>query len=168
MTWKNPTADFNHARVYRSEQSGALGRLLKDMLTIEEYVDADSSSGTMHYYTVRAVDAAGNESSTISQANARTEAAKKKPAAPKVKRMIKRALGIGSRGNDVNFLQEVLKNEGLYNGAATGKFDKATREALVKFQEKYAAELLKPFKLKKGTGFVGFTTRKKLNALLNQ
>jgi hypothetical protein len=39
---------------------------------------------------------------------------------------------------------------------------------VIKFQEKYKKEILSPWGLEKGTGFVGRTTREKLNQILSQ
>lgn len=72
---------------------------------------------------------------------------------------------------EVRRLQEFLKNQGpeIYpEGLVTGNFLSLTRAAVIRFQEKYASEILTPWELIKGTGFVGRTTRAKINSLLSQ
>lgn len=81
-----------------------------------------------------------------------------------------RNLKYGIFGNDVRCLQEILKSEGqeIYpEGLVTGYFGPLTLRAVIRFQEKYWDEILKPWGLKTGTGFVGPTTRLKLNQLLS-
>jgi len=80
---------------------------------------------------------------------------------------IKSDLKEGSRGEEVNNLQKCLaKDPEIYpNGEVNGFFGKATKEAVIKFQEKYSEDILKPFGLSKGTGIVSKTTREKLNSL---
>jgi len=66
-------------------------------------------------------------------------------------------------------LQEFLRSQGslIYpGGLITGNFDAATRAATIRFQEKYAAEILAPLGLKSGTGYVGAATRAKINQLM--
>ena len=78
-----------------------------------------------------------------------------------------RNLSAGSQGDDVKAIQELLLKEGLYpEGLITGFFGNLTKQAVIRFQEKYADEILKPAGLEKGTGFVGPSTIKKINKLL--
>jgi len=64
-------------------------------------------------------------------------------------------------------LQEFLKSQGVYpEGLVTGNFLDLTQSAVIRFQEKYATEILKPLNLEKGTGYVGPATRAKINQLL--
>jgi len=83
---------------------------------------------------------------------------------------IKRNLYFGMRNNsEVRCLQEFLRAQGpeIYpQGLITGNFLSLTREAVIRFQEKYAEEILIPLGLLKGTGYVGPTTRTKINQLL--
>ncbi len=72
--------------------------------------------------------------------------------------------------NRVKCLQEFLKSQGpeIYpEGLVTGNFLSLTRGAVVRFQEKYASEILISWELTKGTGFVGSTTRAKINEILS-
>jgi hypothetical protein len=80
-----------------------------------------------------------------------------------------RDLSFGMRGDrEVGCLQELLKTKepGLYSeGLVTGNFFSLTQAAVIRFQEKYAQEILAPIGLLQGTGYVGSLTRKKLNQL---
>ena len=64
-------------------------------------------------------------------------------------------------------LQHALKLEGFFPKAQalTGYFGPITKTALVSFQEKYAADVLTPIGLKRGTGYAGAMTLKKLNEI---
>ena len=73
-----------------------------------------------------------------------------------------RPLGTGSEGTDVTLLQNMLKNEGLFNVLATGYFGPLTESAVKAFQEKY--NIAKSGD--SGYGFVGPKTRAKLNELI--
>jgi len=79
----------------------------------------------------------------------------------------KNDLKTGSQGKEVEELQKCLaKDPGVYSeGKITGFFANSTKEAVIKFQEKYAKEILEPGGFKEGTGMVGKATRDKLNEL---
>ncbi|OGZ79635.1 MAG: hypothetical protein A2358_01570 [Candidatus Staskawiczbacteria bacterium RIFOXYB1_FULL_37_44] len=80
-----------------------------------------------------------------------------------------RNLYLGSSGSDVSCLQTFLKNQGagIYpEGLVTGNFGSLTKQAVIKFQEKYSADVLSPIGLTKGTGYVGVRTRTKINQIL--
>lgn len=73
----------------------------------------------------------------------------------------------GSKGTEVRELQRCLAQDPeIYpEGEITGVFGAKTKEAVIKFQEKYAKEILAPQGLKKGTGDVLKSTRDKLNEI---
>jgi len=72
--------------------------------------------------------------------------------------------------NQVRCLQEFLKTQGakVYpEGLVTGNFLALTEAAVIRFQEKYTADILAPLELEKGTGFFGPLTRQIVNKLAN-
>ena len=73
----------------------------------------------------------------------------------------------GSKGKDVEFLQQCLaKDPEVYpEGRVTGEFGSQTKNAVISFQEKYAKDILEPSGLTKGTGLVSKATRAKLNEI---
>lgn len=77
----------------------------------------------------------------------------------------KKDLRQGSRGQEVTALQTCLaRDPEIYpEGKITGYFGPKTKEAVIKFQEKYSADILDPWGFKSGTGIVSKTTRAKLN-----
>ena len=84
-------------------------------------------------------------------------------------------LSQGSRGRDVRYLQILFNKDRATQVSQTGAgspgneteyFGPATFNAALRFQEKYADEVLKPIGLSRPTGFVGSRTREKLNAIL--
>jgi peptide/nickel transport system substrate-binding protein len=71
----------------------------------------------------------------------------------------KTTLSTGSQGSEVEELQKCLaKDPDIYQGEATGYFGKSTKEAVVKFQNKYSLDIT-------NFGVVGKTTRQKLNEI---
>lgn len=80
-----------------------------------------------------------------------------------------KTLQIGARSTDVKYLQIILISQGvLAAGSDTGYFGSLTNTAVIKFQEKYASNILTPYGLTKGTGKVASATRAKLNNLLGK
>lgn len=80
-----------------------------------------------------------------------------------------RDLFYGLDGEPVKALQLFLaiQEPEIYpEGLVTGHFLDLTRQAVIRFQEKYADDILEPIGLEKGTGYVGARTRHKLNELL--
>lgn len=77
-------------------------------------------------------------------------------------------LSLGNRGEEVAFLQKVLEKEGFDISVDEKEkqfFGESTAAAVSGFQEKYRSEILEPLGLKYPTGFVGKSTRAKLNDL---
>jgi len=71
----------------------------------------------------------------------------------------------GDEGYEVKLLQTWLTEEGIYSGAVGGHFGPLTEAAVIRFQERYASEVLAPQGKSKGTGVVDSYTREKLNEL---
>ncbi len=81
----------------------------------------------------------------------------------------------GAKGPHVKYLQIILNKDTATTIAQSGSgslgnetefFGPATRNAVLRFQEKYKEEVLKPANIPAPTGFVGSLTRGKLNAIL--
>lgn len=83
-------------------------------------------------------------------------------------------LSLASRGPQVTALQQLLNRDPDTQIASAGPgspgnetsyFGSLTKSAVIRFQEKYASEILTPSGLTQGNGFVGFYSRKKLSEL---
>ncbi|MFA6340877.1 MAG: peptidoglycan-binding domain-containing protein [Candidatus Paceibacterota bacterium] len=89
-----------------------------------------------------------------------------------VKEVFARTLTVGSVGDDVVLLKNILNSDvstaviKQLSVGASNEFDQATADAVTRFQEKYAKEILTPSGMTSGNGIVGPATRKKLNSLL--
>ncbi|MBI3631579.1 MAG: hypothetical protein HY219_01800 [Candidatus Staskawiczbacteria bacterium] len=77
------------------------------------------------------------------------------------------SLRYGDTGAEVKSLQDALDREGLYSvsNGYSNDFNEQVSSAVVAFQEKYASEILVPLGLKHGTGYIGVSTRAKLNQI---
>jgi len=84
-------------------------------------------------------------------------------------------LKLGMKGNDVKQLQIFLnqrldvplaKSGAGSPGNETDFFGPLTKAAVIRYQEQHAQDILAPWNLTKGTGFVGRTTRAKINEMM--
>ncbi len=76
-------------------------------------------------------------------------------------------LGYANSGKEeVGYLHIALEKEGFSYAPDTGNtYRTGTANAVRAFQEKYASEILTPFRMSRGNGYVGTKTREKLNQL---
>lgn len=87
-------------------------------------------------------------------------------------REITQNLYFGMENNyQVRCLQGFLKSQGadIYpEGIVNGNFYALTQKAVIRFQEKYTSEILAPAGESRGTGYVGPSTRAKINSILTK
>ncbi len=72
-------------------------------------------------------------------------------------------IGTVSGNSEIPALETALGYEGFHPTSQT--YDETLMSAVAGFQEKYASEILTPYGLTHGTGFVGKSTRIKLNSI---
>lgn len=83
-------------------------------------------------------------------------------------------LNTGDQGDKVRDLQKCLiylsesDSEIFPDGGVTGFYGQDTRDAVIRFQEKYREEILDPNGFKQGTGMVSKSTRAKLNEVCSE
>lgn len=84
--------------------------------------------------------------------------------------LFKKNLKYKDKGKDIEELQRCLaKDKQVYpEGEITGDFGVKTKKAVIRFQEKYASEILAPAGLKSGNGEVKIMTRQKLNQICSE
>ncbi len=85
-------------------------------------------------------------------------------------RELRNTLRAGNKGQDVAYLHMLLQKEGFTIDSgelASQEYGESTASSVTGLQEKYRSEILAPVGLKYGSGLVGASTRKKLNALYN-
>jgi len=84
---------------------------------------------------------------------------------------INQNLWLGMKNDSVYCLQGFLtsQEDEIYpEKLITGFFGNLTQQAVIRFQEKYASEILTPLGFEKGTGVVGLSTRAKINSLIKK
>lgn len=143
-----------------------------------EFSDRAVSPGTTYSYTAYSYDAKDLVSTQASEAvqaalpEIKTPIAETK-SAPDVSvplsGSLTKILRVGASGDDVRLLQKLLQREGVYgDGKITNYFGELTKKAVIRFQEKYTRDILKPAGLTRGSGTVGAGTLKKINQLLKE
>ncbi len=161
LSWVNPTADFHHVKIYRSTKAGDMGSVVFADVSKSAQEDKGLKDNVTYYYTLRSVDAAGNESTNVNQVSTTPTGT-----TPAFIGQFNKNLFFGmTNDSDVTALQESLTKLGMYSGPVTGNFFWLTKTAVMNFQSVYAAEVLKPAGFDKPTGYVGTFTRAKLNQL---
>lgn len=96
---------------------------------------------------------------------------KPEAAAPLACEYLKEYLRLGANNNptEVTKLQLFLKNyDGAANLQVTGFFDVTTDKAVRSFQDKYKKDVLEAWNLPSNTGYVYYTTKKKINEIYCQ
>ncbi|KPJ56492.1 hypothetical protein AMJ49_04740 [Parcubacteria bacterium DG_74_2] len=151
------------------------------IISVQEKVQGFGESEMAYPFTLKAVTAQEEDQTIevllaqintlkaeIARIQARIQAIlKQKPSCQK----FENNLYYGLENNEVRCLQEFLKSQGpaVYPEAiVSGWFGPLTKSAVIRFQEKYIDEILTPYDLTRGTGFVGTTTRTKINQILSK
>ncbi len=68
LAWETPKdKDLKYIKLYRSKKQGAVGEVVANEVSGKAYTDSGVPRGAIYFYTVRAVDKAGNESANNNQ-----------------------------------------------------------------------------------------------------
>jgi len=130
------------------------------------YYNVARVTGTLASTTEGAPIPAPSASASIEVVGIRTEDALREMESckPLLTTYIRR--GTNNDPMDVSKLQHFLRNEQDETGVRiTGEYDLATYNAVHVFQDKYAADILTPWGVNESTGYVYYTTQKKINEL---
>jgi len=158
--------NFGHAVTKRTEAAPAPSAAPAPIATPDKAQKAESLSC--------GPDGASDPSCRANVSPENTGSLRPESPAPRAAKLhFDRDLSVGSVGPDVRQLQIFLNANGFRvadsgpgsPGREVDTFGRDTETALIKFQNAHAAELLIPFGLTKGTGFLGRGARKFINAM---
>lgn len=137
----------------------------KEKLMVSHPFKADTRSGEIFRYTTFYQEIFGMAYGLIKDYFIFTTSHKSMLELVDYKVELTKDLKRGDRGTEVEILQNWLaKDIKIYpEGLVTGYFGNLTQSAVIRFQQKYSEEILKPWGLVEGTGRVDEITRKKLN-----
>ncbi|MFT5036675.1 MAG: hypothetical protein ACI9VM_000238 [Candidatus Azotimanducaceae bacterium] len=169
LSWDRADASLK-VKEYKVYRNGVVIETT-DTNTYEEYLEA-SNANTI--YTVRYVYRDGTISDdsntfTVSPVASNNTSQSSIPPFTQVR-------ALGDSGEDIRQLQIFLSSQGFIvansgSGAPGNEstfFGQKTADALKRFQEEYAAEILTPLNLSLGTGNLGVSTIAKINQLLTR
>lgn len=169
FTWKNPIHDDLGGILIVRKESSAPTSTTDGVIVyrgdIAHFRDGSIDPGKRYYYAFYAYDKESNYSEpeiVIVEGGKEALAISGGSYSQFGSYITKKHLKIGSRGNDVNRLQQFLSQEGLYRGAVTGYFGKMTQAAVRQFQEDHVIAKLG----QEGYGEIGRETRAAMNAHL--
>ncbi len=181
IQWKNPTSvDFAGIRIVRktsgspeNERDGSIVYSGKRT----SMVDDGLRQGTTYYYALYAYDAVKNYAQpvrlTVTVSSRGTTTPVIEVSVPTASSRMSLAelpqknISMGNKNSDVRQLQKFLNEQSFYVattgpgslGKETTNFNRATKNALIRFQEAYMSEILTPRNLSRGTGVLDTATR---------
>ena len=142
--------------------------------TEETFTDLNLEGGREYFYAVFTLDHVPNYSERVTAKGTALVAGAAIPAIlSSQSSAFTKNLSLGLADEEVKNLQILLNKLGFQiaqsgigsSGNETNYFGNLTKQAVIKFQNYYRAEILTPAGLTEGTGYVGSATRAKLNAL---